>query len=122
MTFALFFLFNASLLLVLIFIAFQVFDFLTTPISDILAVFTQLEYSPVLNTIISLSTKAVRVLLSVVIMSPFCTDIGQVVEAVLLLGALLIIRFTKYKVTEGKLLVKTSENDLENLPNGEEGD
>lgn len=122
MTFALFFLFNASLLLVLIFIAFQVFDFLTTPISDILAVFTQLEYSPVLNTIISLSTKAVRVLLSVVIMSPFCTDIGQVVEAVLLLGALLIIRFTKYKVSEGKLLVKTSENDLENLPNGEEGD
>ncbi len=122
MTFALFFLFNASLPLVLIFMAFQVFDFLTTPISDILAVFTQLEYSPVLNTIISLSTKAVRVLLSVVIMSPFCTDIGQVVEAVLLLGALLIIRFTKYKVSEGKLLVKTSENDLETLSNGEEGD
>lgn len=122
MTFALFFLFNASLLLVLIFIAFQVFDFLTTPISDILAVFTQLEYSPVLNTIISLSTKAVRVLLSVVIMSPFCTDIGQVVEAVLLLGTLLIIRFTKYKVSEGKLLVKTSENDLETLSSGEEGD
>lgn len=122
MTFALIFLFNASLPLVLIYMAFQVFDFLTTPISDILAVFTQLEYSPVLNTIISLSTKAVRVLLSVVIMSPFCTDIGQVVEAVLLLGALLIIRFTKYKVSEGKLLVKTSENDLENLPNGEEGD
>ncbi len=122
MTFALIFLFNASLPLVLIYMAFQVFDFLTTPISDILAVFTQLEYSPVLNTIISLSTKAVRVLLSVVIMSPFCTDIGQVVEAVLLLGALMIIRFTKYKVSEGKLLVKTSENDLENLPNGEEGD
>lgn len=122
MTFALIFLFNASLPLVLIYIAFQVFDFLTTPISDILAVFTQLEYSPVLNTIISLSTKAVRVLLSVVIMSPFCTDIGQVVEAVLLLGTLLIIRFTKYKVSEGKLLVKTSENDLETLSSGEEGD
>lgn len=119
---ALIFLFNVSWTLVLIYMAFQAFAFLTIPISYMLSAFTQLEYSPVLNTVISLSTKAVRVLLSVVIISPFCTNIGQVVEGSLLLVALLIIRFTKYKVSDGKLVVKTAKNSSDAVLGGDDGD
>lgn len=100
---------KASFALVTIYLAFQVVDMLMDPFAEILSIFTQLEYSPTLNTAISLGLKVVRTIISVTVMSAFCTDIGQVVAGGLLFVFMLILRFAKYKVVEGKLVVKKKQ-------------
>lgn len=106
MSFALAGAYNAKTTLVLIYLAFQVVDMLINPFSKIISTYTQLEYSPTLNTVISLVFKVIRTLLSVVIISPYCTEIGQIVQGGLLFFALLIIRLVKFKVADGKLIVQ----------------
>lgn len=95
---------DAKITIVLIYLLFQVLDMLLNPYSKILSTFTQLEYSPTLNTIISLSLKALRTFISVIIISPYCTEIGQIIQGFLLFLILLILRFRKYKIADGKLI------------------
>jgi len=105
MSFALFKYYNANLLIVLAILAFQVIDMLFAPYHRILSRFIQIEYSPTLMTILSLSLKVIRTALSVLILSPYCTEIGQIVQGGLMFIALLIIRFIKFKVVDNKLTI-----------------
>lgn len=99
--------FNGVVLkIAVVYLAFQVADMLLSPYSYILSVYTQLEYSPTINTVISLSIKTIRTLVSVVILSPYCTDIGQLLEGGLLFMAFLILRLIKYRIVDGKLTKK----------------
>lgn len=93
----------------LIFLTFQVVDMFLFPYKTILSVFTQLDYSPTLNTIISFSLKALRTLLSVVIISPYCTEIGQITQGVLSFLIFTLIRVYKFKVVDNKLILKYSK-------------
>lgn len=106
MTFSLFNYFNANLLVVVLILGFQVVDMLFAPYHRIIAGFIQIEYSPTLITALSLSLKVIRTALSILIISPYCTEIGQVVQGGLMFIALIIIRITKFKVVDNKLIVK----------------
>lgn len=97
---------NITFTILLIYLAFQVVDMLLDPYKRVLSIYTQLEYSPTLNTIITLTSKGLRVLLSVFIISPFCTEIGQVVQGVISFIIFVIIRSVKYKIEDKMLIVK----------------
>ncbi len=98
----------------LVYLIFQVLDMLLDPYQTILSIYTQLEYSATINTVISFTMKGIRTLLSVVIISPYCTEIGQIVSGVLAFIAFVIIRIVKYKVIDNKLIVKSKlkQNNL----------
>ena len=106
MTFGLFTYYNVSFLLVLSFLAFQVVDMLITPYHRNISRFIQIEYSPILITLLSLILKIVRTVLSILIISPYCTEIGQLVQACLMFIILLVIRFKKFKLENNKLIIK----------------
>lgn len=74
--------------------------------TSILSIYTQIEYSPIINTVLNLSTMIIRTILSLLILSPYCTDIGQISQSVMLFISFSVIRFSKYKVVENKLIVK----------------
>lgn len=105
MTIALALISGAKLEIVAIYLAFQVFDMLLDPFKLIMSSFTQLEYSPILNTTVDFICKGIRTVLSIVIVSPFCTEIGQMSQCILLLICYIVIRFAKFKVVDGKLKV-----------------
>lgn len=94
---------KASFVLVAAYFAFQVFDMLLHPYKTCIATFTQIEYSPVLSTSVGLTTKTIRTIISVFLISPFCNDIAQIVAGFLNFFIMLMIRCTKYKVVDGKL-------------------
>lgn len=103
---------KVSLALVAAYLAFQVVDMLFSPYAKILFIYTQIEYSPTLNTVIELLLKVVRTLLSVFLITPFCTDIAQIVSGLLLVVSMVVIRCVKFKVIDGELTLKRrfSEN------------
>ena len=76
------------------------------PLRSILSVMVQLNYSPTLNTAISLIFFLVRTIISVTLVSPYCTDIGQITEGMLVFSALLIIRLSKFKIVDKTLTLK----------------
>ena len=98
----------------IVYLAFQVLDMLLHPYKSILSIYTQLEYSATLNTIISFTLKGLRTLLSVVILSPYCTEIGQLLQGALTFIIFAIIRIAKYKVDDNKLIVKNKNLITEN--------
>ena len=100
---------SANLWLIAAYLAFQVFDMAITPFIKIISVKVQIDYSPVLNTALQLSLKVIRTLISIIIISPYCTDIGQVVSEAVLFIALIIIRFTKFKFKKGNLVLKNKK-------------
>lgn len=97
---------NASLQIVAVYLIMQVYDMLLEPVKTILHDYTQIEYSPTLNTAISLSVKVIRTIISVTLISPYCTDIAQIISGTLLFTSMIIIRVAKYKVIDGKLVLK----------------
>ena len=103
--------YQARIDIVLIFLAIQVVDMLLDPCINNLSVFTQLEYSPLLNTILTVLAKLIRTPVSIFILSPYCTEIGQIVQGVLLFISLLIVRIAKYKVVDGRLIVKENKKE-----------
>lgn len=114
MTLILAFINKAIMTIVLAYLAFQVVDMLLDPYATILSTYTQLEYSPIINTILNLSIKILRTILSVVIISPFCTEIGQLTQGVLLFLSLIVVRVCKFKVVDGKLTIKISKKKNDN--------
>ena len=98
----------------IVYLAFQVLDMLLHPYKSILSIYTQLEYSATLNTIISFTLKGFRTLLSVIILSPYCTEIGQLLQGTLAFIIFAIIRIAKYKVVDNKLIVKNKNLITEN--------
>lgn len=97
---------NIAMGIAIAYLAFQVFDMLLFPYTSILSTYTQLEYSATLNTIIDFTLKVLRTVLSVVILSPYCTEIGQVTQGVLSFIIFIIIRMSKFKVVDNKLTIK----------------
>ena len=78
--------------------------------TSILSIYTQIEYSPIINTVLNLSTMIIRTILSLLILSPYCTDIGQISQSVMLFISFIVLRFSKYKIVENKLMVKKDLN------------
>ena len=111
-TIGLTFLNGAKLPIVIVYLSFQVFDMACDPFRQIMSTYTQLEYSPRLNTIINFIYKGIRVCLSVFIISPYCTEIGQVSQGLLLLISYIVIRAVKYKVVDGKLCTKKPTEEV----------
>lgn len=98
---------KVDMTIITIYLAFQIADMLTDPFAEIMTTFTQIEYSPTLNTAIGVSLKIIRTLISITLISPYCTEIGQLTSSLLFLSAMLFLRFAKYKVVDGKLMTKT---------------
>ncbi len=96
--------------IVLAYLAFQIVGMMLDTYSSILSIYTQIEYSPKTNTIIQFSTLIVRTLISTFLLSPFCTDIGQIVQSVILIIIYFIIRVTRYKVVDGRLTIKNNKD------------
>ena len=111
MTIALALISGAKLEIVAIYLAFQVFDMLLDPFKLIMSCFVQLEYSPTLNTTIGFICKGIRTVLSIFIISPFCTEIGQMSQCILLLISYAVIRVAKCRVVNGRLQIKSKETE-----------
>ncbi len=94
----------------LIYLAFQVVDMLLHPYKIILSTYTQLNYSATLNTSITLFLKGLRTILSLVIVSPYCTEIGQLTGGILAFIIFTTIKATKYKVVDNNLILKQNNN------------
>lgn len=105
MFFSLFSIYGVNLNIALIYLAFQFFDMILTPYTYILNTFTQIEYSALLNTFFYLGFTVVRSLLSIFILSPFCTEFGQTTQAILTFLFYLTLRLTKFKIIDNKLTV-----------------
>ena len=96
----------------IIYLIFNVIDMLLHPYAKILSIYTQLQYSPLLNTIICFSLKTIRTILSIVILSPYCTEIGQIVQGALAFACFVMIRILKYRVKNGKLIIKNKSKNI----------
>ena len=105
MFFSLFSIYGVNLNIALIYLAFQFFDMILTPYTYILNTFTQIEYSALLNTFFYLGFTVLRSLLSIFILSPFCTEFGQTTQAILTFLFYLTLRLTKFKIIDNKLTV-----------------
>lgn len=106
MTVAVYFIYDVGFWILLLFVSLQFVDMIFYQYYIIILIYTQIEYSPLLCTTINLLAKVARTGISVFIFSPFCTEFGQIAEAVLCYLIFLIIRFTFFKVDKGKLFVK----------------
>ena len=120
MTITLGFINSANMSIVLVYLSFQVFDMLVDPFRNIMSTYTQLEYSPLLNTILNFTYKVIRTLLAIFVISPYCTEIGQMTQGILLMMSYVIIRLVKYKVVDGKLIVKKKETTINKTIDKEE--
>ena len=96
----------------MIYLIFQIVDMFLHPYTTILAIYTQIEYSPTLTTIIFFTLKLLRTILSIFIISPYCTDIGQIVQGSVGFMCFLLIRIIKYRVVDGKLNIKTAKKQI----------
>jgi len=103
--------------LVVIYLVVQVIDMIRYTYVVILATYTQLEYSLTKNTIIKVFAELIRTILSVVIVSPFCTDIGQLASAGVLFLGYVILRISRYQVKDGVLTVKGRDEPVMNPQN-----
>ncbi len=97
---------KANLAIVTVYLVIQIVDMLTDTFSAILKVFTQIELSASIITGIDLVLKTLRTLISVLLISPYCTEIGQIVSSFLFFGAMLFLRFTKCQVVGGRLVIR----------------
>lgn len=101
---------NVSAKLLITYLSFQIIGMFLDTYTSILSIYTQIEYSPIINTVLNLSTMIIRTILSLLILSPYCTDIGQISQSVILFISFIVLRFSKYKIVENKLMVKKDLN------------
>lgn len=104
--FALFKFYNVRLEIGLIYLSIQIADILQSSLNINLQTFMQLEYSPFKATLINLLKKGLRTLLTVVIFSPFNTDIAQITCEILGLLIYLMLRYRNFKLDENGFLIK----------------
>ncbi len=105
---------KVSMLLVIAYLIFQVVDMISDPFLSIMDIYTQLNYSATINSVIKFFALVVRTIVSVCLLSAFCTDIAQVFETAVLLLFYLIIRIKKYKVIDGELSLKPITTNINN--------
>lgn len=113
MFFSLFSVYHVNLQIGLMFLGLQLLDFCISPFYFIYETFYQLKFSATFNTIFAIVEKLLRVLLSILLPTAFCTSIGQVSAAYFQLIIYMIIRFKFFKLNKDGLLerkhVKISE-------------
>lgn len=102
-----------NMAIVLIYLMFQIMDMLFDPFLSIMENFIQINYSPTLNTTIKFSALVVRTIISVFLLSPYCTNIGQIVESVILITAFVIVRLKKFKLKDGRLEIVPTKTQKE---------
>ncbi|MDE6583443.1 MAG: hypothetical protein K2K31_02180 [Clostridia bacterium] len=82
--FALYQVYNVVLLIGLIILAIQIGDMILDSVRLNLYIFLQLKYSSVVNTTVVIVCKIIRTVLSVFLPTPYCTDIGQIVDSLIM--------------------------------------
>ncbi len=105
-TFALFKPFAVNLNIALIALIPEIAWLLIYPFEANMSNFIQLEYSPTWMTVVTLSSDVMRLLLSSLLYTPFCTQIGQFANMVGLFTFELIIFFVYYKVDKTGFLIR----------------
>lgn len=119
--FSLFKIYNAVLTIGLIYLAIQVADMLLNILQANIKTFMQLEYSPIISTIIYIIGKVIRTVLAVAIINPFNTNISQIVADFVIVACFLFPRFKCFKLDKDGFLIKkvkakpTDNNESENL-------
>ena len=99
---------GVNIYLAVAYLLFQLIDMISDPYLSIIDTYTQLNYSATVNSIIKFSALVVRTIISVCLLSAFCTDIAQIFETAVLLVFYLIVRIKKYKIIDGKITLKTN--------------
>ncbi len=107
--------YDAKPLLVVAFLSFEIVDMLLYAFMAGISVYVQIEFSARINTALSLICKAIRTILSLAILSAFCTAIGQIVETLLLFGVLMILRICRFKDVDGRLIIFKKEKQIRNV-------
>ena len=97
---------NVRLGVCLIYLTIQFIDMFLYCFERIIATFTQLEYSAKLNTFIKIVLLGVRTLISVLLISPYCTEIAQLVQCVLGFVIFLVVRLKNFKIEENRLVAR----------------
>ncbi len=106
-------LYDIVLTIGLVYLSIQLLDFIVNIFKSNLQIFLQLEHSALKSTIIHVGCKFLRTILSVVILSPYNTNIAQIICGVLGLSAYLILRFKYFKLNEeGVLVSKVLKKDI----------
>lgn len=89
----------------LIYLIIQMIDMFLYAYQIIMSNFIQLEYSPKVNTFIQLTLLGIRTIIATLLISPYCTELAQLINCVLGFVIYLIIRFNKCKISDNKLIV-----------------
>lgn len=93
-----------------IYLAIQVADMVINIFQTNLQPFMLLEYSSIKTTVLGLGYKGIRTILSLVILNPYNTNIGQIIAAVIGLAAFLYLRFRHYRLDKEGFLVRKLED------------
>lgn len=104
--FSLFNLYDVTLKIGLIYLTFQLIDFAFFPLMGVGETFVQLSMPPYVSTINTFVGAVTRTLLSMFLFSPFCTDIGQVVETFVVIIPTYAIIFANFKYKNGNFVKK----------------
>ena len=104
----LFDLYNVDLGISMLMLGIQLFDYILFIFTANLESFLQLNYSPVINTINGMISTIIRTLLSIFVLSPYCTEIGQILGSLVLLILCLTKRFKHFRLTKEGYLVSSS--------------
>ncbi len=102
--FSLFKVYHVILWIGAIYLGIQVVDMLLNTIKANIQTYLQLEFSATISTIIYMTCKAIRTVLSIFIMNAFNTNIAQIVGGVLGLAIFEIIRFRYFKMDKDGVL------------------
>ena len=103
----LFSLYNISILLALIYLSFEIINFISYPIYSIRTCYLQLEYSAQKTTINKIFANILRMSISF-IKSPFCTGIGQISSTIYQMITVNYMFNKKFKVeNNGEIFKKT---------------
>lgn len=112
--FSLFNTFKVTLTIGLIALAFQIFDYFLSFFIFTVLPFLQLEYSATKVTIVDIITQSIRVFLSVLLPTAYCTQFGQITASMILFFVYLTIILKKYKLENDELLLKNKKNIEQN--------
>lgn len=104
--FALFKTYKVVLTIGLIYLAIQVADMLLEVFLSNLQPFLQIEYSPTKSTIVSIVSKVLRALISILWVNPYNTNVGQIGIDILIVVAFFIMRFRNFKLAKDGTLVR----------------
>ena len=89
--------YNLNLPIVLIYLLFEIFNFIIYPIYRIKTCYLQLEWSAIKTTSNKIATSILRTIISF-LKTPFCTVIGQVLSAIYQFVTINIMFYRNYKI------------------------